>query len=75
MIVDKYYAQQKKLHVGSTLRLIDHDWNISGIYEGGKLARICVKADGPAGDHREPGHLTLIYVKLDDPRLAAADCG
>jgi putative ABC transport system permease protein len=69
MIVDKYYAQQKKLHVGSTLRLIDHDWNISGIYEGGKLARICVKIAALQAITGSPG-LTQVYLKLDDPRVA-----
>ena len=41
--VDRYYAQQKHLHVGDTLRLVNHDWKVSGIFEGGKLARICVR--------------------------------
>jgi putative ABC transport system permease protein len=70
MIVDKYYAQQKQLHVGSTLRLINHDWNISGIFEGGKLARICVKLATLQTIVGSPGHLTQIYLKLDDPKLA-----
>ena len=43
MIVDEYYARQKHLVVGSKVKIIDHDWVISGVFEGGKLARICVK--------------------------------
>jgi putative ABC transport system permease protein len=70
MTVDKYYAEQKHLHVGSTLRLINHDWNISGIYEGGKLARICVKLSALQTIMGAPGHVTVIYGKLDDPKLA-----
>jgi len=70
MIVDKYYAQQKQLHVGSRLRLIDHDWNISGIFEGGKLARICVKLTALQTITGSPGHLSQVYVKLDNPKLA-----
>ena len=69
MIVDKYYAQQKHLHVGSSLNLIAHDWNISGIYEGGKLARICVKVTALQAITGSPG-LTQVYLKLDDPKLA-----
>jgi putative ABC transport system permease protein len=69
--VDRYYAQQKHLHVGDTLRLVNHDWKISGIFEGGKLARICVKLSAlqaimPGAE----GHVTVIYGKLDDPKLA-----
>ena len=43
MVVDEDYAQKNHLHVGSKIDLIAHEWNISGISEGGKLARICVK--------------------------------
>ena len=46
MAVDRYYAQQKHLHVGSTVSLIDHEWRVSGVYEDGKLARIVVMEDG-----------------------------
>jgi putative ABC transport system permease protein len=71
MTVDKYYAQQKKLQVGSTLNLIDHDWNISGISEGGKLARICVKLSALQGIvPGAQGHVSVIYLKLDDAKLA-----
>jgi putative ABC transport system permease protein len=69
--VDKYYAQQKHLHMGDTLRLVNHDWKVAGIFEGGKLARICVKLSAlqaimPGAE----GHVTVIYGKLDDPKLA-----
>jgi putative ABC transport system permease protein len=71
MTVDKYYARQKHLEVGSTYTLIDHQWRISGIFEGGKLARICVKLSAlqaiPPG---RPGYVTVLYGKVDDPKLA-----
>ena len=70
MAVDRYYAQQKHLHVGDTLRLVNHDWKISGIFEGGKLARICVKLSTLQALMGAPGRVTVIYGKLDDPRLA-----
>ena len=70
MSVDRYYAQQKHLHVGSTVNLIDHDWHISGVYEGGKLARIVVKLSALQTIMVTPGHVTVIYGKLDDPKLA-----
>ncbi|GAC1418712.1 MAG: ABC transporter permease [Acidobacteriaceae bacterium] len=70
MIVDQYYARQNHLEVGSTKRLVDHNWVVSGIYEGGKLARICVKLPVLQEIAGSPGHLTQIYLKLDDARYA-----
>jgi putative ABC transport system permease protein len=74
--VDEYYAQQKHLHVGDTLNLLNHAWRLSGIYEGGKLARISVRLSAlqaimPGGVAPDGvGHVTVIYGKLDDPKLA-----
>ena len=70
MIVDQYYARQNHLEVGSTKRLVDHNWVVSGIYEGGKLARICVKLPVLQEIAGSPGHLTQVYLKVDDPKYA-----
>jgi hypothetical protein len=43
MLVDEYYAKEKKLRVGDKVELINHEWNVAGIFESGKLARICVR--------------------------------
>jgi len=71
MAVDKYYAAQQHLQVGSVANLINHNWRISGIFEGGKLARMVVTLSAlqaiPPGS---PGHVSVIYAKLDDPKLA-----
>lgn len=70
IVVDEDYAQQHHLHVGSPVKLDANEWTVSGISEGGKLARICVKLNRLQELMGTPGHLTLIYVKLDDPALA-----
>ena len=70
VVVDEDYAHQHHLGVGSKVKLIAHEWNVSGIAEGGKLARICVKLNVLQEMAGTPGHLSLIYVKLDDPALA-----
>jgi putative ABC transport system permease protein len=70
MVMDEDHAQHFHLQVGSRIRLVAHDWNISGIAEGGKLASICVKLKALQEMTGSQGHLTLIYVKLDDPNLA-----
>jgi putative ABC transport system permease protein len=70
MIVDENYAQKYHLRVGSQIKLVAHEWNISGIMEGGKAAQIAVKQKVLQEIEGTPGHLTMIYVKLDDPALA-----
>jgi putative ABC transport system permease protein len=70
MIVDEDYAQKHNLHVGSALNLIANQWNISGIIESGQAARIAVRLQALQELEGTPGHLTMIYVKLDDPDLA-----
>jgi putative ABC transport system permease protein len=70
MIVDEDYAQKNHLLVGSKVKLIANDWNISGIMQSGKGARIAVKLKTLQAIEGTPGHLTMIYVKLDDSALA-----
>lgn len=70
MIVDQYYARQKHLGIGSKITLANHEWTISGIHTGGKLTRIGVKLRVLQELTGTPGHLTQIYVKLDDAKYA-----
>jgi putative ABC transport system permease protein len=70
LIVDEVYARQKKWHVGDTVDLINHQWRVAGIFEPGKLARIAVKMHALQADTGNPGHLSQVYIKLDDPKLA-----
>jgi len=72
MIVDEPYAREKHLQVGSTLNLITHEWHVSGIYEPGKLARICVKLDALQRFTGNPNRLSQVYLKVDDPNRAQA---
>ncbi|ADV83497.1 protein of unknown function DUF214 [Terriglobus saanensis SP1PR4] len=72
LIIDEPYAREKHLQVGSTLKLISQEWHVSGIYEPGKLARICARLEAlqrfTANTHR----LSQIYLKVDDPNQAQA---
>jgi putative ABC transport system permease protein len=72
IIVDEYYAKQKNLHVGDTLNLVNHNWRLAGIFEGGKLARICVKLHVLQALTGNPGHLSQIFLKVDDPAKGQA---
>jgi putative ABC transport system permease protein len=67
ILVDEYYAREKHLHIGQTISLINHDWNVAGIYESGKLARICVKLTALQEFTGTPHKISQVYLKLDDP--------
>jgi putative ABC transport system permease protein len=66
VIVDEYYAREKNLGVGSTIQLMNHTWRVSGIFESGKLARICAKLDVLQALTGSPRKLSQIYLKVDD---------
>lgn len=42
MLVDDVYADAKKVHVGQTLHILEHDFHVVGIVEHGKGARLFV---------------------------------
>jgi putative ABC transport system permease protein len=72
VIVDEYYAQQKHLHLGDTLNLVNHDWKLVGIFESGKLSRICVKLRVLQAMTGNQGRLSQIFLKVDNPNNAQA---
>jgi putative ABC transport system permease protein len=72
IIVDEYYAQQKKLHPGDHVTLANHEWRVAGVYESGKLARIITKLHVLQNITGNPGKLSQIYLKTVDPKDADA---
>lgn len=70
VVVDEYYAREKNLGVGSTVQLMNHQWRVSGIFESGKLARVCAKLDVLQVLTGSPRKLSQIYLKVDDPSHA-----
>jgi putative ABC transport system permease protein len=67
IIIDTYYAQQVKKHVGDKLKIINTDWNISGIYEPGKLAHAITRMDVLQKLSGNTGKISVVYIKADDP--------
>ena len=72
VIVDEFYAKQKKVHPGDHLKLINHDWRVSGVYESGKLARIVAPIETLQSLTGNEGKISAIYLKLDSPGKADA---
>jgi putative ABC transport system permease protein len=67
IVVDEYYAREKKLDVGSAITLANHEWRVSGVFESGKLSHICVRLNVLQALTGNPGRLSQIYLKVDDP--------
>ncbi len=67
VIIDEYYADEKGAKVGDHLKLLNQTWRVCGIIASGKLARIVL----PLGVLQEltsnPGKVSQIYIKLDNP--------
>jgi putative ABC transport system permease protein len=70
IIVDEFYAKQKNLHVGDHITLLNHVWNVAGIFESGKLASKLVKLDVLQRLSGSEGHISAVYLKLADPSQA-----
>lgn len=67
LIVDQYYAQQHHLRVGQPWNLLNHEWHVSGIIEGGVLSHLIVQLPTLQRLTANAGRLSQILVKLDDP--------
>jgi putative ABC transport system permease protein len=67
VLVDSYYADQHKYHVGDTVTVLNRPWRLAGIYEPGMLARLVVPLKTLQEITANSGKVTVIYVKLDDP--------
>jgi putative ABC transport system permease protein len=72
VIIDQFYADQQRAHVGDRIVILNSPWRVSGIIEGGKLAHIVF----PLGVLQEKtshiGQVSQIYLKLDDAANTAA---
>jgi len=66
MIIDDFYAQQHKAHVGSKEKIGGKEWNICGIVESGKLARNVIQIKVVQELSANTGRLSVLYVKVDD---------
>lgn len=67
LIVDRYYARQHDLKVGQTWKLLGKNFHVSGIIEGGVLAHLVIELPTLQKLTSNPGHVSQILVKLDDP--------
>jgi putative ABC transport system permease protein len=72
ILVDDIYAQGKKVKVGQTLHVLNHDFHVAGIVEHGKSARLFVTLatlQEMMGAHDKA---SVFFVKCDRASHAAA---
>jgi putative ABC transport system permease protein len=67
ILLDQYYAEQRHVHTGEKIKVLQHEWNVAGIVEPGKLAHLFVQMQILQA-LMSPGKVSQIYIKLDDPR-------
>ena len=72
ILVDEYYAKEKKVRPGDHVKLLAHDWRVAGVYESGKLSALMAPIDTLQRLTGNEGKISAVYLKLADPKAADA---
>ncbi|MBZ5584143.1 MAG: ABC transporter permease [Acidobacteriia bacterium] len=72
VMIDEFYASEKGLKPGGRVSLLNHDWRVCGIFEGGKLAHIVAPISRVQQLTGNVGKISQAYVKLDNPANTAS---
>jgi putative ABC transport system permease protein len=72
VIIDRFYAEQRKKKVGDTLELASRPWRVCGVVEGAKLAHVLVPVKTLQELEAAGGRFNQILLKVDDPANAQA---
>jgi putative ABC transport system permease protein len=72
VIIDRFYADQKKKKLGDSIDMLGRTWHISGIIEGGKLSHILVQLKELQDMENATGKVSQFYIKLDNPANTSA---
>jgi putative ABC transport system permease protein len=67
IIIDTYYARQKKVHVGQSIELWNKSWNVSGIFEAGMLAHLILPLAVEQEMTSSTGKVNQVLIKVDRP--------
>jgi len=67
IIIDTYTAQQHNTKVGDKINLSNHEWNVTGIFQAGKLAHAIARMDRVQELIAATNKISVVYVKVDDP--------
>ena len=70
MIVDDYFASANKVHPGSNVKVLNHDFRVSGVVPHGRGARRYVPISTMQDLVGAQNKASILYVKLDDSNNA-----
>lgn len=66
ILVDENFAQQRKIKVGDTIELANHQWTVRGIVGPGKGSKVFAQKKVLQDLTSNTGKISMVYVKLDD---------
>ncbi len=69
LLVDRYYAEQNHIRVGQRWKLINHQFTVCGIMQGGVLGRLIVPLETLQNLTSNNGKVSEILVKLDNSAM------
>ena len=72
LIVDDVYADGNKVHVGSVVKVLNHDFTVCGVIPHGRGSRRYVPIRMMQELIGSDGKASVFYVKLDDPKSDGA---
>ena len=72
VVVDRYFATQRHVHARDAITLMNREWHVSGVIEGGKLSHILVPLRTLQELDSATGKVSQIFLKLDDPKNTQA---
>jgi putative ABC transport system permease protein len=67
ILIDEYYARERKAEVGQMITLLNREWRVAGIVESGKLNRVFVDLKRLQDLTGSSNKLSQIYVTVDRP--------
>ena len=67
IVIDQYYARQKKADVGSRIQILNRWWRVAGIMQNGQMAHMVVDLKVLQEMMSANGDVNSIFLKLDNP--------
>jgi putative ABC transport system permease protein len=66
ILIDENFADQRKLDVGQTVELANHQWTVRGIVGPGKLSKVFAQKAILQNLTSNTGKISMVYVKVDN---------
>ena len=71
MIIDTYYARQKKARLGSKIEVLNRQWNVAGIFQEGVLSHLVLPMATVQELTSNTGKVSQAFLKVDRPENIA----